>query len=148
MNEKRVEAAAVETITIDSQEFEFRHISVRKLNKVLVRLVKVIGKPLAAGLGEATKIEDADLEPMITKFCEDLNDNDLDYIIDVMFSQCFHKGCGYLGQESNFEKCFKMKLFFMYKVLAKAIMYYFDDFFAGGSDLLSILKNKDLIPEK
>ena len=136
----------------ENLEFEFYRIGPRKLNKILMRVLKLAGKPLAANMDKDVLPDGKELSPeeeekktseMMSNILSILSDSLDEYVVDsVMFdilSECMCKGKGFV--KDNFDTIFSGSLIAMWKVTYYAFKYYYSDFFAEGSSLISLGKN-------
>jgi len=132
-------------VAIDGIEYEFHHISVRKLNRLLLKIVKVVGEPLADSLdpkiAEVAKHDKEkakeliDIGKIVKSLSESLQEDLVDEIIDGLLAGATCIGHGSVAQ--NFDVIFGGKLVHMWKVVVAAGKHYYGDFLQEGLGLLS-----------
>lgn len=126
------------TVAIDGVTYEFCHISPRLLNKLLIRALKLIGKPLAAGMDtEIGENRDEMLTAILTMVFDAADEDVIDSIIFDILSETICVGKG--NVKEKFDLVFKGKFIHMWKVVAHALKFYFSDFFEEGSSVISQL---------
>jgi len=122
------------TVMVDGVEYTFYRLSVRVLNKILARAVKVLGKSFIDNLDEDIGTNAGELAIKTVQLLADNLDEDMldKTIVEILSAtECTGKGL----VKEKFDIIFDRKIIHMYKVVAEAFKYYFDDFFGEGSML-------------
>lgn len=132
--------------TIDGVEYQFGHISVKLKNNNLLKILKVLGKPLAGAVtGAATDTESVmdesnnigdfiSIGGVVQGLTESLDEKTVNDIIDFLFSQTICVGKGVVS--TNFDEVFSDSLLHMWKVVFAALEVYYGSFFAEGLELI------------
>ena len=111
------------TKQIGDQTFQFTHISVRKLNKLFIKISKLIAKPLAAGSSSSST--SFDIMQAITVLAESADETQVDLIIDELLSATMLHGKGMLSMNNNMDE---LDLKTLWLVVKEAAEVYFGDF--------------------
>ena len=132
-------------VNIDGTDYEFHHISVRKLNRLLMKIIKVVGEPIANSIdpkiAEVAKKdkekakEMLDIGKIVKSLSESLQEDLVDEIIDGLLAGATCLGVGAISQ--NFDAVFGGRLAHMWKVVVVAAKHYYGDFLDEGLGLLS-----------
>ena len=127
---------------IGGEEYTFCQLPPKKSLKLLTRILKLIGPALGGAMsedGDAKNIMDLDLGMVVSQLCARLDENEIEYIIDMLLSQVLHSGKGNLAQV--FDQHFAGRLPHLFNVLGAALEVEYNDFFDGKiSDILSGVK--------
>ena len=131
--------------TINGVEFEFNHLSVRILNRLLVRIAKIAGEPLADAIDDKilktvrTDMEAAkkqvNIKAIVKSLATSLDEDVVDQLITDLLQGTICVGVGPLTY--NFEKAFNGDVGFMWKVVYTAFTVYYGTFLADGLDSLN-----------
>lgn len=137
-------------VVIDEKTFTFHHLSIRKLNKILIRTAKLCGESIAKlvndgvetaflskekkDLSEEEKkkqfadlISKIDVKEIVTSLLNSLDEEEVDKLLIEIFSGTTVEG---LGQVSlNFDECFGNSIKTLYKAAYSAYKFYYKDFF-------------------
>ena len=136
-------------VIIDEVEYAFHHISVKKLNRLLIKLVKIIGEPLPNGMDDtitdkarANQIEEAkkavNISLVVKSLSNSLDEVLVEEIINGVLEGAVCSGIGPVNK--NFEKVFGNKsIAHHWKVVLAALKHYFGDFFSEGLGLAETL---------
>lgn len=130
---------------VDGTTYEFYHFSVRKQNRLLMKLTKLVIKPLVSGLDssmlekgsketKADLVKKINISNIVDALTESLDEDKVDEIIDELMIHivCIGKG----SAKDNFSEIFDGKLLHMWRVVIAAIDCYFGDFLKEGLGLL------------
>lgn len=125
--------------TIDGDEYEFEQFGAKQGLKVLIRLSKIVGKPLALAAGVSKKGADGETtfsaETLATAV-EALTDRmDQDDVIELLTLLCSEKAlCN--GAKINFDSHYSRKFDRLFKVTEAALEVQFGNFFDALQALL------------
>lgn len=131
--------------------YVFGRISPRKLQRLLIKVAKVAGEPLADAIGgdDATDLAKTDVEAakkkvnvggIIKALAKNLDADVVDDIMIDLFQKTAIGGFGYIHSK-NIDDAFET-LPEMYKAMAAAAEVYFGDFFEGGLGLVGFQSKK------
>jgi len=135
--------------TVDGIEYQFGHISVKRKNHVLLKILKIVGQPIASGITENAADTTAVLDEqnslndfispakIVKGLTESLDEDKVDEIIDFLFSQTICVGKGVVSEK--FDEVFSDSLLHMWKVVFVAMEVYYGSFFAEGLELIKKL---------
>lgn len=133
------------SVFIDNVEYQFHHISVKKLNRILIKIIKIAGEPIANSIdkkvAEKARIdpekakEDIDLGKVIKALANSLEEDAVEQIVEGLLQGAVCVGKGAVNQ--HFEECFGHSLAHMWRVVFQAAKYYYADFLQGGLGFLS-----------
>jgi len=141
---------------IDGETYLFFYLRPRNSVSLLGRISKIIGPTLGAALPEEdikiSDIMDVDISiGNITRvFFDRLDCNEIQEIIDVLFTQVSHKGKGPLSQDNTYDDLFSGKLKHLAKVVGASLEVQYGDFFGGKSVMEGLLERakRDTIKPK
>lgn len=132
--------------TIDGEEYTFYRLPPRHSTKILVKILKMLGPSVGSGFKEE-KIKvrsvldvDIDIGKIITTFFDKLDLDELQGIIDVLFTTIIHKGEGQLSNEATYTKLFQGKQAHLYKVLFSSLEVEYGNFFGESKGLRDVYK--------
>jgi len=142
--------------TIDGETYLFFYLRPRISVSLLGRISKIIGPTLGAALPEKdikiSEIMDMDISiGNITKiFFDRLDCNEIQDLIDVLFTQVSHKGKGPLSQENTYDELFSGKLKHLAKVVGISLEVQYGDFFGEKNVIEGLLDRakQDIIKPK
>lgn len=120
------------TVIIDGVTYEFYHLSIRLLNKLLFKVLKVVGPSIASNLDkELGNSKEQVILSVVNLFQTSLDPDQIDSIIVELLSSTMCVGKGKITPD-NFDVIFT-DIMHMWKVVIEAGKYYFASFFAQGS---------------
>ena len=127
---------------IDGKTFEFEKMGARQATKMLLKISKIVGKPLgmiAALFADGKKSLDKSFDPKIIShiveaLLENVDEEVTFYIIETLTA----KTCKCERKEINYDQFYKDDLFLMTKVLKAALEVQFGSFFAGAMSTVGI----------
>lgn len=138
---------------IDGEQYTFCQLPPKKSLKLLTRILKIIGAPIGAaigtwdGAGPAEDVEnildrEIDLGAVVRQLCDRLDENDVEYIVDMLLSQVLHAGKGEVSKV--FDEHFGGRLTHLFKVIFAALEVEYADFFDGkfGDILRDIISGR------
>jgi len=136
------------TVIIDGVTYEFYHLSIRTLNKIVLRVFKLIGKSMADnlttdfGLDTIDKIDKVALtRKIIDMLSEHLNVDAVDEIIVELLSATVCPGKG--SVKKNFDDVFDSDIVHMWRVVIEAGKYYFSSFFEKGLEIFMKIREEE-----
>ncbi len=135
---------------IDGEQYTFCQLPPKKSLKLLTRILKIIGPALGGVVKDAGNISegniesilDLDIDPgmIVSQLCSRLDENDVEYIIDMLLSQVLHSGKGEVSRV--FDEHFGGRLPHLFRVIAAALEVEYGDFFGGKLDLENLFKSR------
>lgn len=129
----------VKSVVIDGQTYEFYHLSIRVLNRILLRALKLIGKSMADNFTtELGKNEAEMIKTIMGLLSEHIDVDTVDAIILDLLSATIAPGKG--AVKKSFDAVFEDDIVHMWKVIIEAAKYYFASFFQKGSKILMEVK--------
>jgi len=134
----------IRKVTISGIDYQFGHISVRKLNKLWIRIVKLAGASLGAAMEGAAGSGKVDFVKIMREVSLAVDEELLDKLfLEILVSTS--KLDGVIGNitNKNFDVAFD-SLGDLYKVVYEALDYYYADFL---KEALSSLKDKGLLSQ-
>jgi len=120
------------TKTIGDDSFQFLHISARKRTRIMIRLGKLIGKPMAAAISSTD--DNFDINAIVEALLLVADEAAVDRIIDDIFQQTIWLGHGALMHGNTMDE---LPLGTMWKALFAGLEVYFGDFL---EDALALTK--------
>ena len=121
---------------IDGRTFEFEKMGARQATKMLLRISKIVGKPLgmiAALFADGKKSLDKNFDPsIISHIVEALLENVDEEVCFEIIETLTAKTCKCERKEIHYDHFYKEDLFLMTKVLKAALEVQFGSFFAGA----------------
>jgi len=129
---------------IDGEQYTFCQLPPKQSLKLLTRILKIIG-PALGGVVSGGNVEsilelDIDLGMIVSQLCNRLDENDIEYIVDMLLSQVLHSGKGDLSRV--FDEHFGGRLPHLFKVVAAALEVEYGDFFGGKLDFEKLLHGR------
>ncbi len=110
------------TKQIGEHTFQFHHISVRKLNRLFIKISKLVAGPLSKAGGTDGSM---DIIAVVQALSDSADEVTVDSIIDELLSQTLLHGVGPLMQRDNIES---LDLKTLWMVVKEAGEVYFGDF--------------------
>lgn len=128
----------VHTVVVDGVTYEFYHISVRVLNKMIFRVLSMIGPAIAQSMDkEMGKTKEEIVQSLVGLLNAKLDPDVLDTIMMELLSSTICVGKGRVVDK--FDIIFT-DIGHLWKVVIEAGKYYFSSFFAEGSLLEKIMQ--------
>lgn len=131
---------------IDGEVYTFHMLKPRKSLTLLTKIVKLLGPSIGKAFSKEVKVKeilnaDINIGDAVIEFSSKLDDDRVQYIIDVLLTQVIHHGKGTLSNEVAYDELFSGRLKHLFKVVTKAMEVQYADFF-GDEDFLGILIRK------
>ena len=130
--------------TIDGEKYTFCQLPAKKSLKLMTRIVRIIGAPIGAALGELPDGDKVSMEVLLDRnfnmgaivaaLCDRLDEDEVEAIVDTLLSQVIHEGAGEISKQVDTH--FAGRLPHLLKVLAAALSHEYGDFLAGGDGQL------------
>lgn len=125
---------------IDGSEYEFQQFGAKQSLKLLTRVLKIIGEPMALSVeafeGEGKlldrKISGKGLALAAKALTERL---DQDEVVDLLTQFCSHPACLCDGKQVEFNTHYEGRLGHLFKVFQAALEVQYQDFFGALSEL-------------
>ena len=139
--------------TIDGEQYTFYQLPPKKSLKLMTRLVRIIGAPISAALGdlpdgqvnlEMILESDLNLGAIVGALCDRLDENEVEAIVDALLSQVIHAGQGEVSKK--FDVLFAGRLPHLFKVLGAALEVEYGDFLAESGGLFAALAKTPSTP--
>lgn len=134
------------TKNIDDETYTFYRLSPRHSTRILVKILKMLGPSIGSGFKEEKikirSVLDADIDigKIVTTFFDKFDIDDVQGIIDVLFTQVNHQGEGILSNESTYNNLFTGRQKHLYKVLFASLEVEYGNFFVGNRGLGEMYK--------
>jgi hypothetical protein len=137
--------------TIDGEKYEFEQMGTKEALRILTRISKMVGKPLALATGAVKRGDDGKFkldETVLSNVAGTLFDRiDEDETIALVEMLCATKAlCA--GQKINFDRHYEGKLIHLSKVLSAALEVQYGDFFDAVKEFLGSRADADTTPAK
>jgi len=135
---------------IDGEVYTFYMLKPRISLNLLSKIVKLIGPCIGKAFPNEVKIKEIleaniNIGDAVTMFADKFDDDRVQNIIDVLFSQVLHKGEGSLSDETVYSNLFSGRIKHLFKVVLKAMEVQYADFLDGKDFLATILqKSKEM----
>jgi hypothetical protein len=145
-------------VIVDGTTYEFAHISIRKLNRVAIKLLSLLAavelteEDLKAFTGKTGQKEPSDfveggitgaqsflLSKIMKQLIKQVDCDMVDEIVDILLSSCICVGKGIVSDK--FDTVFGMNVIHLWKVVTEAVKYYILPFLSNGGDLQSLLQS-------
>ncbi len=136
---------------IDGEFYIFTMLRPRVSTKLLVRFIKIIGPSIGKAFHEEVKIKEIfdiniDIGNAIMALCQNIDEENVQNIIDILFTQVQHKGKGVLSNNQAYDELFSGKLKHLFNVVKAAFEVQYADFFSGkeeAEDFLNTVINQN-----
>lgn len=136
---------------IDGEAYIFYMLRPRISLSLLTKIIKLMGPIIGKAFPREVKVKnileaDINIGDAVIEFSNKFNDNRVQEIIDILFTQVQHKGEGQLSEEQAFTNLFSGKIKHLFKVIFAAMEVQYADFFAEGDIVAEIIKkSKDQV---
>ena len=140
----------IQEITVDGEIYLFAMLKPRVSLSLLTRLIGLIGPSLGKAFPNSIKIKellDADINvgEAIIELTKKITYNEMQDIIDILFSQVSHKGEGQLSNGQAYDNLFTGSILHLFKVIKTALEVQYADFLQGRDALEAIIeKSKEM----
>jgi len=135
---------------IDGESYIFTMLRPRISTKLLVKIIKIIGPSVGKAFNKEVKIKNIldiniDIGSAVMTLCERIDEDNVQNIIDTLFTQVQHKGKGILSNIQAYEELFSGRLKHLFNVVKASLEVQYADFFDGKEGLeefLNVIQDK------
>lgn len=129
--------------TIGEHEYQFFMLPAMESVKLFTRIVKLISPALSllSGDDKTSVLErKIDIEQVVKALQNSLDENEVEYVINKLFSQTICTGVGQLSDRAVVNEHFKGNLSHLFKVVWGALEAQYGDFLAGKPELEKLVQ--------